>query len=143
MIRNIKSVKNELIRLIRQNVAEGNYKVAKLEKNIAHIIIDGDYKAELWISDMPEHHFCIWTNSVVHCPMSEIAFKTNDDRLSAWKIYKLKEEEYKKTKEKRDKQKEINRLRKELEQLEAEQRRDYSVEKITESEMDRISSRNS
>jgi hypothetical protein len=121
-MKTIKSVKNELIKLLKQNVIEGNYKVVKLGRNVSHIIIDGDYKAELWVSDMPEHHFCIWTNELLRCSSSEIAYKTEQERLYAWKVYKLKEKQYKETKEKRDKQKQINRLRKELEELEAEQK---------------------
>lgn len=141
-MRNIKSLKNELIKLLKANVTEGNYKVVKLEKNIAHIIIDGGYKAELWVSDLPEYHFGIWNNELLRCLHSEISYKTKQERLYAWKVYKLKEKQYKETHEKRDKQKKINRLRKELEELEADQRKDYSVEEITESEMDKISSKN-
>lgn len=141
-MRNIKSVKNELIKLLKQNVIEGNYKVVKLEKNVAHIIIDGGYKAELWVSDMPEYHFCIWTNELLKCSSSEIAYKTEQERLYAWKVYKLREKEYKETREKRDKQKKINRLRKELEELENEQIKDYSVELPTEGEMDKICNKN-
>ncbi len=122
-MRSIKSVKNELIQLLKENVIQGNYKVVKLEKNVSHIIIDGDYKAELWVSDMPEHHFCIWTNELLRCSSSEIAYKTEQERLYAWKVYKLKEKQYKETQEKRDKQKQINRLRKELEELEADQKK--------------------
>ena len=121
-MRNIESVKNELIKLLKANVIEGNYKVVKLEKNIAHIIIDGGYKSELWVSDLPEHHFGIWNNELLRCLHSEISYKTEQERLYAWKVYKLKEKQYKETQEKRDKQKKINRLRKELEELEAEQK---------------------
>ena len=126
IMRNIESVKNELLQVLKQNVIEGNYKVVKLEQNVAHIIIDGGYKAELWVGDMPEHNFCIWNNELLRCSYSETSYKTEQERLNAWKVYRLKEKQYKETKEKRDKQKQINRLRKELEELEAEQRKDYS-----------------
>jgi hypothetical protein len=117
-MRNIEELKNELIQVLKANVIEGNYKVVKLDRNVSHIIIDGNYKAELWVSDMPEHHFCILTNELLRCSSSEIAYKTEQKRLYAWKVYKLREKEYKETREKRDKQKKINRLRKELEELE-------------------------
>ena len=117
-MRNIESVKNELIQLLKQNVIEGNYKVVKLTTNVAHIIIDGGYKAELWIGNIPDDNFGIWTNELLRCTLDEIAYKTQEERLYAWKVYRLKEKQYKETKEKRDKQKQINRLRKELEELE-------------------------
>tara|TARA_Y100000589_G_C27136105_1_gene622595 strand:+ start:12 stop:380 length:369 start_codon:yes stop_codon:yes gene_type:complete len=122
-MRNIKSVKNELIQLLKQNVIEGNYKVIELRTSVAHIIIDGGYKAELWIGNMPDDNFGIWTNELLRCTLDEIAYKTKEERLSAWKVYRLKEKQYKETQEKRDKQKKINSLRKELEELEAEQKK--------------------
>ena len=121
-MKTIESVKKELIQLLKQNVIEGNYKVVKLTTNVAYIIIDGGYKAELWIGNMPDDNFGIWTNELLRCTLDEIAYKTKEERLYAWRVYRLKEKQYKETKEKRDKQKQINRLRKELEDLEAEQK---------------------
>ena len=158
-MRNIEEIIKELSENLKSKLLNGDYKILQIKKFENKIEIEGFILQVFADGSYPENCFGLHLGSILDSRFynsnfvkSQAGIKNNIEklfdlgsetlRMDAWRVWKKKEKEYMEIKGKRDKQKQINRLRKELEELEAEQRKDYSVELPTDSEWDKICNKN-
>lgn len=158
-MRNIEEILKELAENIKAKLLNGDYNILQIKKFENKIEIEGFILHVFADTSYPENGFGLCLGSILdsrfyssNLVKSQAGIKNNIEklfdlgsetlRMEAWRVWKKKEKEYMEIKGKRDKQKQINRLRKELEELEAEQRKDYSVDPLTDSEFDKICNKN-
>lgn len=156
-MRNIEEIIEELAENLKAKFLNGDYKIIQIKKYENKIQIEGFTLSVHADTSFPEDCFGLSVTSILDTRFynsdytkcdklqtTERLFSLGSEtlRMEAWRVWKKKEKEYMEIKGKRDKQKQINRLRKELEELEAEQRKDYSVELPTDSEWDKICNKN-
>ena len=158
-MRNIESILKELAENLKAKLLNGDYKILQIKKFENKIEIEG-FILNLFVDTCyPENFFGLYLGSILdsrfynsNLVKSQAGVKNHIEklfdlgsetlRMDAWRVYKKKEKKYMEIKGKRDRQKQINRLKKELEELEAEKRKDYSVELPTDSEWDKICNKN-
>lgn len=98
----------------KQKIIAGDFEFKSCCGRTATIIIDGKHEFTLWIANDQKNNFDYY--SIEGFP-AFMRFRTQKERLSAWKQIKPYVRDYERQVIKREKQKQLNKLKKELESM--------------------------
>jgi len=107
----------EIEKYFKDKVFKGDYEFLSCDQYTAKILIDKKYKFQLWIANNPKDNLQFYNLTYDKNMIYDFIFRTQKERLLAYKKLKPLIDEYKNTILKKEKQAQIQNLKRELEKL--------------------------